>query len=193
MDASPKFTKMENSSSNMTMATWRALFSQLISEPGRQLLVLVSLILLVCFVTVCCYFSFFFHYLDVADADDDSSGEDEPDEMRITDPYSVGADSYYREALTEFLVSQMNNYQYFLNGTKTSFTESFHNVCNLYYPKGLTMSFVQYKMRKQFAALHWNDLRKSGNDTDDVLDCFGWRENLLNKLIDHLRPSSELI
>jgi hypothetical protein len=101
----------------------------------------------------------------------------------------MGSQAYYREALNEFLVSQMTNYQYFLNGTKTSYTESFHNVCNLYYPKGLYMSFAQYKMRKEFAALHWIELRKAGSATDDELVTFGWQENLINRFIDHLRRS----
>jgi hypothetical protein len=126
--------------------------------------------------------------LDKPDAEDDeSSEEDEPGDTRVTDPLSMGSETYYREALNEFLVSQMGNYQYFLNGTKTSFTESFHNVCNLYYPKGLFMSFAQYKMRKEFAALHWNQLRKVGNGTFNDFESFEWQQAVMNKFIDHLR------
>lgn len=122
---------------------------------------------------------------DLAIGDEESS-EDELDEVGLSDPYEVGSDTYYREALNEFLLSQMTNYQYFLNGTKTSFTESFHNVCNLYYPKGLYMSFEQYKMRKEFAALHWNELRKAGYTSIDEFASFGWQEDLMNKFIDLL-------
>jgi hypothetical protein len=120
---------------------------------------------------------------------DDESEEEVVDNVGLTDPYNEGSETYYREALNEFLLSQMTTYQYFLNGTRTSFTESFHNVCNLYYPKGLSMSFAQYKMRKQFAALHWNELRNAGYLSFDVIASFGWQEHLMNKFIDYLRSS----
>lgn len=51
----------------------------------------------------------------------------------------------------------MGNYENFLYGRTTSYTESFHNVCNKYYKKSLSVCFGQYKMRKEFAALDWNE------------------------------------
>ena len=63
----------------------------------------------------------------------------------------------YREALELFLRSQMKDYEYFLHGTRTNHTESFHNVANKYYSKGSTSTFNLYIMKKQFAALDWNE------------------------------------
>jgi len=72
----------------------------------------------------------------------------------LTDPFVPGSFEYYRNALSEFLVSLSDNYQHFLFGTRTNNTESFHSVCNQYYTKGLTVSFDTYKKRKYFAGLH---------------------------------------
>ena len=73
----------------------------------------------------------------------------------------VETKNYYEKALKEFLVSLMKNYEYFINGKTTSDTESFHNVCNQYYPKSLSISFPQYVMRKTFAAFDWMEMRST--------------------------------
>lgn len=78
--------------------------------------------------------------IDQSDISDSSSKEEESDEVDTNevDDNTVDKESgaYNVKALTTFLTQQMKNYEYFLNGTVTSYGESFHNVCNLYYPKG---------------------------------------------------------
>ena len=53
----------------------------------------------------------------------------------VDDNIDKNSGAYNIEALTTFLTQQMKNYEYFLNGTVTSYGESFHNICNLYYAK----------------------------------------------------------
>lgn len=46
--------------------------------------------------------------------------------------------------------------QYYVNGTHTSFCESFHALCNKLCPKALIKSFMMYCMRKECAVIQWN-------------------------------------
>lgn len=107
---------------------------------------------------------------DVEDKAEESESEEEEDEPEF------GSKKYYVRAVREFLVSQLENHEYFVHGTRTNNTESFHNVCNKYYQKGLTLSFPQYIMRKTFAALDWNE-NKLGMRTDSPIA--DWKEVLL--------------
>lgn len=119
--------------------------------------------------------------------DSGSEDEDEDEDLpNVREIHNAGSETYYRAALDEFLISQLGNYEYFLNGTWTSFTESFHGLCNFYYTKGLTLSFPQYIMRKEFAALHWNELRDKGDDNSSG----EWKFRLMDLFISHLKASA---
>jgi hypothetical protein len=113
-----------------------------------------------------------FGQADVAGGSDDESNASEEDD-ESDDESSASSDEievdgqfqsrkYNLDALTEFLMQEMKNYEYFLNGTTTSYGESFHSICNLYYPKGSTVAFSTYVMKKCFAGLHWQELRRNG-------------------------------
>lgn len=93
---------------------------------------------------------------------------------------SFGSKKYYVAAVREFLESQLDNHEYFVHGTRTNNTESFHNVCNKYYQKGLPLSFPQYIMRKTFAALDWNE-NKKGLRTDSTVS--PWKARLLREFV----------
>lgn len=109
------------------------------------------------------------------DIEEESESESESEEE--IEPNSK---KYYVQAVREFLESQMENHEYFVHGTRTNNTESFHNVCNKYYHKGLTMSFEQYIMRKTFAALDWNE-NKLGLRTESPVS--PWQVRLLEEFV----------
>ena len=68
-----------------------------------------------------------------------------------------------REAFRVWLKSLVEgDAQYFMNGLQTSCTESFHNVCNVYCPKGFHWNFKIYSCRKNIAALAWNTKQGGG-------------------------------
>jgi hypothetical protein len=103
---------------------------------------------------------------DVSDQESEEEEEDEDEEEEGEAPemeVEVDVDSrkYNKEALEKFLLQESKHYEFFLNGTTTSYGESFHSICNLYYPKGSTASFKSYVMKKEFAGLHWQELRRS--------------------------------
>ena len=102
------------------------------------------------------------------DEEEESESEEEEVEPKF------GTKKYYVRAVREFLESQLENHEYFVHGTRTNNTESFHNVCNKYYHKGSTLSFAQYIMRKTFAAMDWNE-NKLGMRTD--APCFALAGN----------------
>lgn len=97
---------------------------------------------------------------DVEESVSESESEEEEEgeeEIEVED--ELESRQYNLDALTTFLRQQMANYKYFLHGTTTSYGESFHSICNLYYPKGATVAFATYVMKKSFAGLHWQELR----------------------------------
>lgn len=58
--------------------------------------------------------------------------------------------------------------KYYLNGTHTSFCESFHSLCNKLCPKALIKSFENYCMRKECAVIQWN-LKKLADSIQEPL------------------------
>lgn len=79
----------------------------------------------------------------------------------------VGAADHYRDkykipdneyqALKDWLTELIKkDIKYYVNGTHTSFCESFHSLCNKLCPKALIKSFTMYCMRKECAAIQWN-------------------------------------
>jgi hypothetical protein len=101
---------------------------------------------------------------DESDEEDEESDEetDENEEEAIDIEVDVDSRKYNKDALTKFLMQESKHYEYFLNGTTTSFGESFHSICNIYYPKGQTVAFKTYVMKKCFAGFHWQELRENG-------------------------------
>jgi hypothetical protein len=72
--------------------------------------------------------------------------------------------------------------EYFVFNQRTFGNESFHGLCNRYYEKGTVVSFTVFKMKRQFAALDWNEmmLKKALGETGaEVQD---WQEILLERL-----------
>lgn len=108
---------------------------------------------------------------DAADVAEVEEMEEEPE---------FGTKEYYVRAVREFLTSQLDNHEYFVHGTRTNNTESFHNVCNKYYHKGSTLSFAQYIMRKTFAAMDWNE-NKLEIRTDAPVS--PWQATLLSEFL----------
>lgn len=89
---------------------------------------------------------------------------------------------YNASALRKFLESLMTNYEFFLHGKTTSYTESFHNVCNKYYKKSLSVCYGQYKMRKEMAALDWNEqIQNKFNPTWVPKPLQRWQYKVLRK------------
>lgn len=102
---------------------------------------------------------------DVSEEDEgDDSEEEASEESEIEEVGDVHVDvecrKYNEDALKSFLVQESKHYEYFLNGTTTSYGESFHSICNLYYPKGSTVALQTYIMKKCFAGFHWQELRE---------------------------------
>jgi hypothetical protein len=114
------------------------------------------------------------------DSDAENSDNENPKKntRKIKQSNTIPEDKkYYIDAMREFLTKLMKNHTYFLHGRRTSETESFHNVCNTYYRKGSSStSFPLYKMKKTFAALHWNGMKTEEGDK--------WKEVLLKKLLE---------
>ena len=92
---------------------------------------------------------------------------------------------YYKDSLREFLKSQMKDYEYFLHGTRTNLTESFHNLCNKYYQKGSTITYSHYIMKKEFAGMDWNEQR-SGN-----IPAIPWQQRVINSYLEKLNSSQQ--
>jgi hypothetical protein len=90
-------------------------------------------------------------------------------------------------ALADFLEPLLENCENFVFNQRTFGNESFHSLCNRYYEKGSVVSFEVFKMKRQFAALDWNEqiLKKTLGEVD--LDIQDWQTELLDRLSDALR------
>lgn len=108
--------------------------------------------------------------------------EEEVEDMEVEATISYNK-KYYIDALTEFLTAEMKDYEYFLYGTRTNSTESFHNLCNKYYSKGSTLSYPLYKMKKQFAALDWNEQKDRQFCVFDPTVTLVWYTAIINAFI----------
>jgi hypothetical protein len=89
--------------------------------------------------------------------------------------------------LLEFLTPLYQDCEYFVHNQRTFGNESFHSVCNRYYEKGSVVSFVIFVMKRQFAALDWNEqMRKKalGEEDKEIQD---WQEVLLARLLAALK------
>ena len=64
--------------------------------------------------------------------------------------------------LKMFLKPLASDCQYFVKNKRTCGNESFHNVCNCYYQKGSVIPFSLFVMKRQFAALDWNEQKTRG-------------------------------
>ena len=103
----------------------------------------------------------------------------------------VGSKKYYWLALKEYLESELGDCKYFLHGKRTNHTESFHNICNIYCPKGSNISTKIYVMKKQFAALHWNSNKsmQSGEEESNSQ----WKHDLLAKYLSRQKKNLPVV
>jgi len=120
------------------------------------------------------------------ESDDEDSEESDAAEVIIE------SKAYYWLAIRQFLESQAGDCSFFLNGKRTNHTESFHNVCNLYCPKGSNISTKIYVMKKQFAALHWGENKLAQLDLDDGIG-LPWKVELLKAFLIIKRANSVLL
>lgn len=81
----------------------------------------------------------------------------------------------------------MEDCEFFVNNQRTFGNESFHSVCNRYYEKGSSVSFAIYVMKRQFAALDWNEMmrKKALNQPDNEIQ--DWQTVLLERLVAELK------
>lgn len=87
----------------------------------------------------------------------------------------------------QFLHSLAGDCQFFVYNQRTFGNESFHSVCNRYYEKGSAVSFAIFVMKRQFAALDWNEqMRKKarGEEDNEIQD---WQQVLLDRLTNELK------
>lgn len=92
-----------------------------------------------------------------------------------------------RSDLKKFLKSLLKDCEFFVYNKRTFGNESFHSLCNRYYEKGSVVSFAIFCMKRQFAALDWNEqMRKKaeGKEDSDIQD---WQITLLNRLEDAMK------
>jgi hypothetical protein len=123
---------------------------------------------------------------DLAESEDD--GEDDSDESDADEVVAEGK-KYYWLAIRAYLESELGDCKYFLNGKRTNHTESFHNVCNLYCPKGSNISMKIYVMKKQMAGLHWT-YNKYSQQLDEELMDVDWKVKLLALYLNRKKDSS---
>ena len=82
------------------------------------------------------------------------------------------------QAFKKWLVSLVgDDAEYFINGLQTSATESFHNICNYYCPKGERWNFSIYCCRKNLAALHWNTKQR------EIQSVVEMKQNIIKKVM----------
>jgi hypothetical protein len=127
---------------------------------------------------------------DFEDSENESGDSEEDSDSASGVPigvhYSASDEDkeFYVDGMKNFLTKLSKNHQFFLYGRRTSQTESFHNVANIYYRKGSSStSYEFYKMKKIFAALHWNSIK--------LLEGDNWKLLLLNRLIEFLKQEQE--
>ena len=88
-----------------------------------------------------------------------------------------------KKYLLQFLTLIYDDCEYFVYNQRTFGNESFHSVCNRYYEKGSVISFPIFQMKRQFAALDWNEqMRKKANGEDDN-EIQDWQIELRKRLI----------
>jgi hypothetical protein len=117
------------------------------------------------------------------------SEESEESEDSGADEVVVGGKKYYWLAIREYLESELGDCKYFLHGKRTNHTESFHNVSNLYCPKGSNISMKTYIMKKQMAGLHWT-YNKYWQQMDEESMNVDWKVKLLDLYLTRKKASS---
>ena len=86
------------------------------------------------------------------------------------------------QQLLQFLTPLYDDCEYFVHNQRTFGNESFHSICNRYYEKGSVVSFPIFKMKRQFAALDWNEMMRKkalGEADSEIQD---WQILLLERL-----------
>lgn len=64
----------------------------------------------------------------------------------------------------------------------TSFSESFHAVCNKYCPKHDYVQFEEYTRRKTKARFHWNEIRAESYATNPLV--LKWQSAFISRLME---------
>jgi hypothetical protein len=88
-----------------------------------------------------------------------------------------------RQQVLQFLTPLYEDCEFFVHNQRTFGNESFHSVCNRYYEKGSVVSFPIFKMKRQFAALDWNEMMRKkalGEADGEIQD---WQTVLLERLV----------
>ena len=84
----------------------------------------------------------------------------------------------------------MEDCEYFVFNQRTFGNESFHSLCNRYYEKGSVVPFEIFCMKREFAALDWNEMmikKALGEEDSEIQD---WQVKLLDRLGNELRLRS---
>ena len=91
-----------------------------------------------------------------------------------------------KKQILQFLTPLYDDCQFFVHNQRTFGNESFHSVCNRSYEKGSVVSFPIFVMKRQFAALDWNEMmrKKALNQPDN--DIQDWQLILLDRLTEAL-------
>ena len=87
------------------------------------------------------------------------------------------------QQILQFLTPLYDDCEYFVHNQRTFGNESFHSICNRYYEKGSVVSFPIFKMKRQFAALDWNEMMRKkalGQADSEIQD---WQTLLLERLV----------
>ena len=84
--------------------------------------------------------------------------------------------------LLQFLTPIYDDCEYFVHNQRTFGNESFHSVCNRYYEKGSVVSFPIFRMKRQFAALDWNEMMRKKALCEPDSEIQDWQIVLLERL-----------
>lgn len=87
----------------------------------------------------------------------------------------------------KFLEPIASDCEYFVYGQRTYGNESFHNLCNMYYEKGCPVSFPIFKMKRQFAAMDWNEQMRNKMQNVEGGDIQEWQSKLLARFNEALK------